>query len=308
MNLHHIKTFYFVAKNKSMKLAAEEMGIAQSAIARHIIELQRNYKIELFEKSDKKMCLTDIGEDLFTYAKTIFNTETDISNTIEDYNNYKSGKITIAASDTFGAYYLPQIIYKFSNKYPEIKITVIASFEKKIKKMIEFKKADIGFLSTLVESKSLSYEKILSDPLLLCYSLTNTKINNNIIFDLSMLQNFSFIMLEKTSSTHSFVKAIFKKIKINPEVKYTFSHNEAVKDAVQNNLGISILSGKVLEKEIKAKSLKASYISDQKGSIITKDFFVVKHTNKYNSRMINEFIAYAKEWASEYAINTELKL
>jgi DNA-binding transcriptional LysR family regulator len=307
MNLHHIKTFYFVAKNKSIKLASKEMFIAQSAVIRHISEIQKKYNIELFEKSGKDLILTDIGEELFNYAKKIFDNESKITKSIIDYSNYKLGKIKIAASNTFGAYYLPPIISEFNTVYPDIKIEVISSEDSEITKIIETKEADIGFLSSITESELIISNKLLSDPLLLFCS-KNNDINKKIIFDLSLVKNYTFIMLEKNSATRNLIESLFNVSNINPEIKYEFSHNEAVKSAVISDLGISILSEKVLENELYSKSIKGSYISNNAGNIITKDFYVIKHINKFNLHLINKFIFSAKKWAEKYSVQSKLKL
>ena len=85
MNLYHLKTFYYIAKYKSYTRAAQELCVTQPAVTRQIQELENTHNLVLFNKIGKKIVLTDAGEALYSLAEKIFDLETQVEESIRDF-------------------------------------------------------------------------------------------------------------------------------------------------------------------------------------------------------------------------------
>ena len=71
MTIRHLKVFLCVCKHQSMTKAAEELFIAQPAVSNTIAEIEKNYKVKLFDRINKKMLLTDEGKVLLIKAQEV---------------------------------------------------------------------------------------------------------------------------------------------------------------------------------------------------------------------------------------------
>jgi DNA-binding transcriptional LysR family regulator len=65
MDYRYLKAFLVTAKCKNFTRAAEELGVAQSAVSRQISLLEEDLKRQLFFRTSRKVMLTPDGEELF---------------------------------------------------------------------------------------------------------------------------------------------------------------------------------------------------------------------------------------------------
>ena len=61
MNLRQIETFYWAAKLGSFSAAAERMNATQSTVSMRIQEIERDFGVALFDRSQRTVRLTPKG-------------------------------------------------------------------------------------------------------------------------------------------------------------------------------------------------------------------------------------------------------
>lgn len=71
MTLRHLKIFAAVCEHGSTTKAAEALYIVQPTVSHTIAELEKHYKVPLFERVNQRLVLTDIGKELLVKAKEI---------------------------------------------------------------------------------------------------------------------------------------------------------------------------------------------------------------------------------------------
>jgi len=72
LNYHHLLYFWFVAKEGSVRAAAEQLHIAQPSISAQVHQLEEAFGEKLFRRSGRGLALTDAGQLVFRYADDIF--------------------------------------------------------------------------------------------------------------------------------------------------------------------------------------------------------------------------------------------
>ncbi len=167
MNLNQLKIFYLAAKNRSLSMAARQLFITQPAVTKGIQRLQEHYDLKFIDHVGKKLVLTDAGEALYAIAEKIFALESQAEASIRDFRQRKRGHIRILSSESFGDYYLPQIIIQFSKAYPLVRITMdILPTDQVVSHTADLKN-DVGFISYPVEHHKLIVREVLEDRLVI---------------------------------------------------------------------------------------------------------------------------------------------
>lgn len=72
LNFHHLFYFWRVAKAGHLTRAAEELHVAQSALSMQIRQLEDRLGDPLFERTGRRLVLTDTGQLVLSYAEDIF--------------------------------------------------------------------------------------------------------------------------------------------------------------------------------------------------------------------------------------------
>lgn len=296
MNLNQLKVFYYTAKFGSISKAADELCVTQPAVTKQIKKFQTYYNITFFNKFGRKVVLTDAGKSLYRIAERIFEIENQAEELIRDFQQLKSGNIHILTVESFGAYYLPYIAGLFNKSYPKIHIsTYILSVEEVIKNTLKFN-CDIGFVSFINQCDNLVAEEILEDIIVLIVPPDHPLTRKRYV-DPKDLQGMDMVMSETGSGTRTIADNFITEHKILIHPTYECSNSEEVKRAVENGMGLSLLSLNVVQAEIKHNILKAIIIKDP---LLVRKFYMIYHKDKYFSQYLNFFIDTVKNWAKKY--------
>ena len=72
LNFHHLLYFWRVAKTGHLTQVANELHVSQSALSNQIRQLEDRLGEALFERTGRRLVLTDTGELVLSYAENIF--------------------------------------------------------------------------------------------------------------------------------------------------------------------------------------------------------------------------------------------
>ena len=297
MNFNQLRAFYFAVKYGSYIAAAEALYITQPAITKEIQQLEATYGIKFLNRFGKKMVLTDAGEVLYDFADKIFQMESQAEESLRDFQQRRSGRLRIHASESFGAYYLPFIINNFRKKYPNIHISVnIFPNQEVIENTIKLEN-DLGFISYPFEHKKLVVQEVLEDRLVLITPPSHP-FSRLKVLDPQKLDGQSIIMHEKGSATREIVDAFIRRNSLSVSIALELSNNEAIKRAVEEGSGVSLISEHVVKEEVKRKKLKTIPLTDP---TMKRKFYLIHHKDKYLSHSLQMFLYMVNQWAFEFA-------
>jgi DNA-binding transcriptional LysR family regulator len=296
MNLNQLKIFYLAAKNGNLSLAAQELFITQPAVTKGIQRLQEFYDMKFVDHIGKKLVLTDAGEVLYEIAEKIFELESQAEESIRDFQQRKRGHIRLLSSESFGDYYLPHIIILFSKAYPLVRITMDILPTELVVENTVILNNDLGFISYPVQHEKLQVKEVLEDQLVIITPLDHPLTRKKVLAAKDIAEQ-SIIMHETGSAPRKALDDYIQRNHLNIKIPLEISSNRAIKRAVEEGIGIALISRKVARAEIQAGRLKAIPLSDPS---MTRKFFMIHHKDKYISGPLQGFIDMVFQWAGEY--------
>ena len=280
----------------SLSAAAEALYITQPAVTKQIQQLQTAYGVKLLNRFGKKMVPTDAGEVLFDFADKIFQFESQAEESLRDFQQRKSGRLRIHASESFGAYYLPHIINLFRKKYPKVRVSVNIFPNREIIENTVKLENDMGFISYPFEHKKLVVQEVLEDRLVLIVPPSHP-FSRKKLLEPRQLNGQPVIMHEKGSASREIVDEFARRNNLSVSISLELSNNEAIKRAVEEGIGLSLISEHVVNEEVKEKRLKSIPLADP---ALKRKFYLIYHREKYLSRPFQLFIQMVNQWASHF--------
>lgn len=297
MNLNQLKIFYLAAKKRNLSAAAAELFITQPAVTKGIQRLQEFYDMKFVDHIGKKLVLTDAGEALYEIAEKIFDLESQAEESIRDFQQRKRGHIRILSSESFGDYYLPRVIVSFSKDYPLVRISMNILPTEQVIENTATLKDDLGFISYPVEHSKLLVEEVLEDQLVIITPPNHPLVHRKRL-EPRDLEDQLIVMHETGSAPRRAIEEYIRRHRISVGIPMEISSNRAIKRAVEEGIGIALISRKVANEEIETGRLAAIPLSDP---AMTRKFYMVRHREKYLSEPLQCFIDMVFEWSSEYA-------
>ncbi|NYE57541.1 LysR family transcriptional regulator [Carboxydothermus ferrireducens] len=95
MEFRQLEYFYAVSKLNSFTRAAEQLHVAQPSITIAINNLEQELKVQLFDRSKRKVVLTDEGKLFLQHVEKILKDVKKAQSELEDLKNYKKGVIKL---------------------------------------------------------------------------------------------------------------------------------------------------------------------------------------------------------------------
>lgn len=288
MDIHQLKTFITLAKTSHFSRAAEELFLTQPAVSMHIKALEEYYQAPLFQRIDQRYVLTEPGKILHKYAEKVFNVINEAKRSLAGFNQLDFGSLFIGASSNIGVYVLPKLLGEFKSRFPNIEIQVSIGPTYIIESKILTNEIDIGIVETPTRSAEIVDIFHWEERLVLIVSPRHPWAQLRKV-DPSQLPDEFFIVGERGSGTRKVMEdalgEVVKKIKVFLELGST----EAVKKAVEENLGVSVVMHCSVTRELKLKTLKAIAISEVD---LKKRINIIHLKGKYLTPAFNKFVGF----------------
>lgn len=264
MDYERLKTFIAVAEKKNFSEAAKILYVTQPTISAQIKALEEELGTKLFERTTKKVEMTQSAEILLKYAKKIIHLSDSAHKEILKFEDSMYGDLKIGCSFTIGEYVLPEFLKLFKDEYPLIQMSVNITNSNNIVLSIKDQIIDVGLIETPIEDAQIVVEPFMEDELILI-AAPGYFSDNEITISAERLKVTPLIVREKGSGTRAVVNQYLNQAGITEEdlnLVMELGSTEAVKSAVCAKLGVSIISKSAIKKELMLKLLKAYPIKD----------------------------------------------
>lgn len=143
MNFESIYYFTELAKTLNMNETGEKLYISQQTLSNHIKRLEDYYGTKFFFRKPKLM-LTPIGEEYLAYAERLLTNESDMINKIRDLESENIGKLILGASSPRADMFIPSIIEKFTEEFPQVGLVLHEKQSKDLEAMCLENKLDLA--------------------------------------------------------------------------------------------------------------------------------------------------------------------
>lgn len=294
INIRHLEIFCLVVEEGSISQAARRAYLSQPAVTRQIRQLEVHYGTPLFDRTDGKLAVTKAGKTLYQYAKTI---TTDFRNSEEAIRRL-AGKIEphlkIGASLTIGEYLLPEILGRFKRVNPHIKLSLKIGNTPAMLEALTMNHIHIALVEGVVEDNYFDVSKFAEDELILVCSSEHPWEKKQKIY-LKELLHERMIWREEDSGTRKIIENVFKQYNMLDKIEnyMELGSTQAIKAAVEANLGISILPKMSVEKELKSGTLHRVKIEQLR---LKRDLWLVTKSSRFEYAELDKLIAFIQSY------------
>lgn len=167
MDIRQLNYFISVAEHLNFTKAAKCHYIAQTAMSQQIRALEKKVGVDLFIRNNRSVRLTPAGIQFFKEAKRIVTIAEDALKRTRHAASGIAGALQIGFLGPNEKRFLPELIRKFRNTYPNINLTFKQGNAETIREELEQELLDIAFTMTVdIDKNSMIVWKLLySDPI-----------------------------------------------------------------------------------------------------------------------------------------------
>lgn len=290
MDTRQLAYFVQVAKDNSFTVAAKNLHLSQPALSKMIKKLEEELGVQLFDRSEHKMALTDVGEKLFEEGQKLLLEMDSITEAIQDTKNLRTGNVSVGIPPVIGTSYFPPLIANFRKKYPGINLSIIENGAVTVYEMVEKGFVDLGLIILPKLSDQIEYIPVTVDEIVLIVHNDHPLAEKEtVVFE--DLKDETFALLDDTFLLHHHVIKACREAGFEPNIYFKSSQWDFLTELVSLNQGISILPRPILAR-FNSKNIKQIRINhpEMKWRIA-----VIVKKQRYISFAARKFIEYIKE-------------
>ncbi len=242
MELKRLEEFVTLAETGNYLEAADALFLSQSTLSKHIMALEKELGVHLFERTTRKVRLSSDGECLLPYAVKITQLGREAANVLDARTKAGRDRITVASTSQMVLYGVTEALAQYKRTHLSCQLNVLVEPHKNLKSLLLQEKADfiwIGESSAEVKEKDFIRVPFLQEPLIALVPREHplTALPQVTVEE---LQNFELIMQDNTSVEQEVFVSFCQKQGFRPKI-ISIPGGEVMVDFVRQGLGVAVM-------------------------------------------------------------------
>jgi DNA-binding transcriptional LysR family regulator len=122
MDLNLLGLFVAVAETGSFSEAARKLGLPKSSVSRGVASLEASVGAQLLHRTTRHVSLSTAGAALYERAAPLLASLKEAVGTLPEREEAPSGELRLTAPHDMGATFLPEVIARFTARYPSVRV------------------------------------------------------------------------------------------------------------------------------------------------------------------------------------------
>lgn len=290
IQIRDLYIFMKVAENRSFTKASELLFIAQPSLSKSVQKLEKELDVILFDRSNRRLNLTEAGAIVYEKGKIILSTLEDISTSIDELSELVTGTLKIGLSPIIGSLFYPKIAQVYTKKFPKVTIETIEEGTIVIGKQVERGLLDVGFVVLPVKNDTLKSIPIYKDEFVLCVSKNHPLASAQTV-SFAHLKEEDFILFPENWALYALVVDACKNAGFIPKIAFKSAQWDLILELVSAEIGITIIP-KILAKKLNDIDIVSIPITNPS---VVWNIGIITSANSYHSYALKEFVKIIKQ-------------
>lgn len=314
MNFLNLEYFLAVAKEQNITKAASILSLSQQSLSKHILNLEKELDMVLFDRG-ARLTLTEAGTCFAANAARILDIKSQMLMQMQDIVNQRNRNIRIGITPTRSSIYLPYILPKFRESFPEVQIQLQEESSEEIFNTLIEGKIDVAIgIEPKDKLNFISYPLCIEDyaiyaaPEILNTYLSKEEIENlnthpqNI--SIESFKNCPFLCFDVTKRIGKIFQDVCIESGFKPNIILETKSINTLINLCARGLGITICPSIYFElKKNQLDLFNSICMYPLPNFPMQTNIAIMVQRNRYASRLTREFIRMTKE---EFALSQGL--
>lgn len=247
MDTQRCREFAVLAQTCNYLQAADQLFISQSSLSKHIKALERELGVELFNRTTRRVQLTEQGRIFLPFARKLASTAHDAEVALADAADNERRIIDIGSIPIMVPYGITALLHGFERDHRNVRLRIAEGDADKLKGMLRARQLDLAFIREWDGSAHLddgdeefATAEFAKDRLAAVLPSGHPLAARQSV-KLSELANDEFLLLPSGTVMDALIMDACATEGFVPEVRYRGTRAENIIDLVSRGMGVSLL-------------------------------------------------------------------
>lgn len=244
VDVNRIEIFLNAAETLNFSETAKRLHMTQPSVSHHIKAMEEEMGVVLFTRTNTGLRLTEAGRLLLPWARRLVREANNIQAMMSSIQADIVGELRIGCSTTTGKYILPQMAARFCQRFPGVRVRILACTPEDAALKVLNEEAHVGVVSREIENASLEAQEFFRDTITLIVPANHRWAFRKRIEPAELLEE-PLILREETSGTRRVVLSELAKYDIglnDLNIFMELGNAEAIVRTVAAGYGIAFVS------------------------------------------------------------------
>lgn len=254
MKLIQLEYFEAVCNYESINKASEELHVSQPAITKAIHQLETEFDIALFHRFGNRLSLTEEGEFFLRYSKDINTRVKLLENRMHERANNKCN-IKMGIPPMIGAFMFPHIFKNFTDRFPNINLSVLEEGSTYIMNLVEDGTLDMGIV--ILNSTLLTQFNIVTmhDTEIVYCTNKSSRLSNAKCVSVTDIGDSPLILMKEGSYQNTIIRKLFSDNQLSPNIVMSSNQLFTIKKFIKDDIASAFLIKDVIDKQDDIKAI-----------------------------------------------------
>ncbi|HEY5349412.1 MAG TPA: LysR family transcriptional regulator [Candidatus Lustribacter sp.] len=242
MEFRQLRSAVAVARRLSFTAAADDLALAQPALSQQIAALERELGVRLFERTNRRVALTDAGRAFVVRAERVLNDLDASAQEMSAYAGGLRGRIVLGTYQSFAEYTLPKLLGRFHAAHPGIDVALREGLANELVVGLRDGSLDV-FVGQLADSnvppEGFREEPLYEDELVLAVSPSHALAAHHAV-RMDDLRDEPFVIFRPGSSITNRLTRLAREAGFAPRVAFESSDSLTIRALVAEGLGVAL--------------------------------------------------------------------
>ena len=181
MNTKQLAYVITLAQEGSFSKAADALNITQPSLSQYIKKIEKQVGLELFDRTNGDVRLTDAGRIYIEAGRRILSIEHQMENSFTDLQSNKTGSLIIGAAPYRAVSMLPTIARSFQSIHPGMHLVVREGTTAELVEGMEHGEYDLALTLLPIDERVFVWEEVMEEELVLAVPHSYPAIPSNVI-------------------------------------------------------------------------------------------------------------------------------
>lgn len=287
ITLQRLRLLVALADHGGVTAAARAVGISQPAFSEQLRAIERHYGFPLLLRTGRRLVLTRPARVVVDYARRIARLADESEDAVRQLMELESGRLTVAATPTPGAYLVPPLLAGFRTRHPGVAVRLLVGGARAVEGWVLRGDADLGVIGEVPEPLELVTRPVRRDQLVAVMAASHP-LATVVRLDGAALAAHPLIVRERGSGTRHALERALALAGLPLVVLFELEGTDAILQAVAAGLGASVLSELAVAQAALGLRLRERRVA---GLELSRYLAVVTHPDARPGPAATEFVA-----------------
>lgn len=223
--------------------------ISQSAASQHVQELEKNFGIQLLDRSTRPLAVTPAGQLYLSFCRDVLRRKEEFDAALEELKNEVEGTVRVASIYSVGLNEMVQLEQEFARRLPDAKLEVEYLRPERVYSAVLADQVDLGLISYPEPSREITVIPWRREQMVLAASPYHPLASKSVITP-AELNGVDFIGFDEELPIRREVDRFLKEHRIEVNQMFHFDNLQMIKEAVAHRVGVSIMPARAMLEEM----------------------------------------------------------